>query len=429
MKRINQLLIFIFVFLFCSCSEVGDRGQKQSTVDDFSVLTKGLTRSQNEVGNSLLGFSIDCFKEVASDAIDNCLVSPYSIATDLSMLSMGASEGTYDELTGVLGFKDFSYRQLGDYYSLISEKIFSSESILSVSNAVWLDNTVVESVKPEFKDDASNYFKSEINALDFNSEKSAETINDWVKVKTDGKIDRIISYDDIKKNNDIAVLTNAVSFNGKWADQGYSTEEMPFKSLSGNTANKVYFKGCGRSIREYNVSGKEKNEPSVVELGIDDNYSISFILPPAKQNLIKFVNSIDSKKWIRWMSSLTPGETASTIVVFKIPCFRSDAEYQCVKYLKNLGIKSLFEVENCDLSRMINIPVSVRTIKQKSAIDVNSKGSSASSATAIDISPYTGVQSYGNTIKEYQFIADRPFVYAIVENTTQTILFLGTVTE
>lgn len=429
MKRLVLLLSVIIPFsLACSCTDLDDR-KKNSTVDDFSLITSGLTRSQNEVANSLLSFSLDCFREVASDDIDNCLISPYSLATDLSMLSMGASEGTYDELTSVLGFEDYSYQQVGDYYSIMTERICSSDSVLSVANAVWLDNNIAESVKPEFKEDASYYFKSDISMLDMKSKQSVEAINNWAKDKTSGKIDRIIEDDELIKNDAFAVLTNAISFDGKWADQSYMIEEMPFYPLSGKSNTRSYFKGGGRSIREYNVSGKEKNEPSIVELRINEQYSMSFILPPEKMSIKRFVSSLDSKKWVRWMSSLTPGETASTIVVFKIPCFKSDAEYQCTKYLKDLGIKSLFKDGECNLSRMINVPGSVSCVKQKSMIDVNSKGSNASSVTTIEVSYYTGFGSYGNTLKEYQFIADRPFVYAIVENTTQTILFMGTVTE
>lgn len=429
MKYFNTLLsVIICLMPVISCSDFDSKERNDSSVDDFSLLTNGLTRSQNEVANSLLNFSLNCFREMASDKIDNCLVSPYSLAADLSMLSLGASGETYNELTTVLGFEGYSYEQVGDYYSTMTKRVCSSESLLSVANAIWLDNTIEEYVKPEFKEDVK-FFKADINALDFKSDYSAGIINDWARAKTSGMIDRIVSIDELQNNGAIAILTNAISFNGKWTDNSYSIGDMQFKSLSGKITTKSSFEGRGYCIREYNVSGKRKNEPSIVQLKIDDNYSMSFILPPEKKSLKMFVSSLDSEKWVRWMLSLKPGVTESTVVDFKIPSFQSDAEYQSIKYLENLGIKSLFKESDCNLSRMINMPVSVSCIKQKTAIDVNSKGSNASSVSTIEISQYFGINSSNDTRQKLEFIADRPFVYAIVENTTQTILFMGTVTE
>jgi len=61
---------------------------------------------------------------------------------------------------------------------------------------------------------------------------------------------------------------------------------------------------------------------------------------------------------------------------------------------------------------------------QKTAIDVNEKGTEAAAVTA-GLMKATAVMP--DKVKE--FIADRPFVYAIVESANNTILFIGTHVE
>ena len=80
---------------------------------------------------------------------------------------------------------------------------------------------------------------------------------------------------------------------------------------------------------------------------------------------------------------------------------------------------------------MSDIPVYVTTVKQKSVIDVNSKGSSAASVSAVVVSGLfaPGPSPSESEIETIEFVADRPFLYAIIEKATHTVLFMGTVTK
>ena len=77
---------------------------------------------------------------------------------------------------------------------------------------------------------------------------------------------------------------------------------------------------------------------------------------------------------------------------------------------------------SADFSRMCaSESLFISDIIQKTVIDVNEKGTEAAAVTA----GMMKCTSAGPLETEY-FIADRPFVYAIVERSTGTILFMGT---
>ena len=433
--RINYSIMKRFAFLFCgalillsySCSDIISSEKRQSSVDDFSVLTRDLTRSQNEVANTLLNFSINYFKENYSDKSGNTGLSPFSLAMDISMLSLGASGQSYDELTKALGFKGYDSDQIGEFYQTLSGRL-KSDNMLSIANAVWFDNNYVENVKPAFREGMIGYFNSEIGSVDFVSAKSADLINGWANSHTAGKIDKIVLPQDLE--NAVVVLTNAIDFNGEWLNKSFMGERGIFYPVKGESSERDFFKGAGDGIREYNVSCKEKNDPSVIELTIDDRFSVFFLLPPEKLTLKRFVSSLNSADWVRWMISMGPGRSATKVTTFKIPCFQSVTEDDCVRQLMRMGVKSIFDTKTCDLSGIGPGPLAVTSVKQKSAVNMNSEGSSASSATASVISIFTSPGlPQDDTIETQEFLANRPFVYAIVEKSTQTILFMGTVAE
>ncbi len=62
-------------------------------------------------------------------------------------------------------------------------------------------------------------------------------------------------------------------------------------------------------------------------------------------------------------------------------------------------------------------------VKHKSFIDVNEKGTEAAAVTSVTFS----ITSAGNEPPIIPFMVDKPFLFAITEENTGTILFIGEV--
>lgn len=90
--------------------------------------------------------------------------------------------------------------------------------------------------------------------------------------------------------------------------------------------------------------------------------------------------------------------------------------------LKEFGMESAFK-PGADFSKMRKEnDLFISLVKQKCYIDVDEKGAEAAAATVVTMdttsAPPTEIE---------KFIADRPFIYAITDSKTNSIMFMGTV--
>jgi len=72
-----------------------------------------------------------------------------------------------------------------------------------------------------------------------------------------------------------------------------------------------------------------------------------------------------------------------------------------------------------DFSNMCDLPAKISEVKHKTFIKVDEEGTEAAAATSVGIVP-TSV---------FALLLDRPFIFAIRESTSGTILFIGRVVE
>ena len=109
----------------------------------------------------------------------------------------------------------------------------------------------------------------------------------------------------------------------------------------------------------------------------------------------------------------------------QIPKFKLEYEIGLIDVLKTLGMSIAFDERDADFSRMASIEnldsnLYIAKVIHKTFIDVNEEGSEAAAVTGIGVAV---------TSLPPQFIANRPFFFAIRDNTTKTVLFMGTVVD
>jgi len=108
-------------------------------------------------------------------------------------------------------------------------------------------------------------------------------------------------------------------------------------------------------------------------------------------------------------------------VNMQIPKFKIEYKDKLNDILKQMGMAVAFDPVLADFSKIFpQIESYISTVNQFTYIDVNEKGSEAAAVTVIGIS-YT---SYNPPV---DFIANRPFVFAICEKSTGCVLFMGMV--
>jgi serine protease inhibitor len=139
------------------------------------------------------------------------------------------------------------------------------------------------------------------------------------------------------------------------------------------------------------------------------------LLPKDGVTVEEVLNSLKSADWEKTMMSMRDYE-----VDVQLPKFTAEYSIDMPPVLKALGMKDMFDQDKADFSRISDMKTFLGIFRQKCTIDVNEKGTEATTVT---------VSSGGetaNVVPNAEFHANRPFIYIITENTSGGIYFIGT---
>lgn len=423
MKSLFRVLLSAFLLAGnISCSEIEITGNETETKD---LANTTLTKAEAAVANTQSEFCLDIFREVAKQDIQNdILISPFSLSVDMAMLLDATDGNTHDELVKGLGFEGYKAEDISSYYSTTLKSF--NESALSIANALWYDSSV--RVKEDYISAVRNSFDASVTGLNFAEAPAsslAKEINDWASQNTRGKIKNFVTR---LPGNTAAILTNALYFQSSWS-ASFNKEKKQFTNLSGKSANRDFFTGGKKlEFKEYNTWKSDDTKPSMLWVPYKDGFRMLIILPPACQSFKDFIDTFTYDKYRSWIAS---GDvTTRDGITIHIPLFKNKFEMDgdmCKNALATKGINLLFDETRADLSKMSSEKqLFVNKILQKTTIDVNESGTTASAATSIFAGYETATLVPGP--KEYDFVVDRPFVYAILDY-HDTFLFMGTVVK
>lgn len=364
--------------------------------------------------STAFGFAMlrQLFAEAGGKA--NVVISPASLSLALTMTCNGASGTTRDAMVNVLGYSGLSLDQInGGNKTLLANLARPAEGIeLSIANSLWARKDV--EFKPDFLQRNREFFGAEINTLT-----TADAINAWVSKNTRGKIDKIISRID---RSHILFLVNAVYFNGLWSVpfDARLTGDGEFTTAAGtvvkvpmmhNTARYEYIQGDGFQL---------------INLGYGKGRISMYVLLPAKgTNLTSFLKKVTPAAWNGWIKQVHDriSEVDLTLPKFKIE-YKAEAEAK--RALTALGMGVAFDPDKANFKAMCRIPptpnVYIGEVVHKTYIDVNEKGTEAAAATSVGMRA-TAVGP-GMTPR---MIVDHPFLFAIRDNETGQMLFVGAI--
>src|SRR5262249_54141907 len=148
-------------------------------------------------------------------------------------------------------------------------------------------------------------------------------------------------------------------------------------------------------------------------------FRMMVLLPKDGTDIDAFASSITRTDWNQWASSFQTKK-----IILELPRFTLAYERTLNDDLAAMGMAIAFDPVRADFSRIAPIaPTSrlyISLVKHKSWVNVDEVGTEAAAATAVGIS-VTSVPLIP-TMR-----VDRPFVFAIRERLSGTVLFVGKV--
>ncbi len=385
-------------------------GETPAAPTPLEALPRELSVAEQEVIAASNEFAFDLFRE--SDrrfGEDNIFLSPVSASMALGMTMNGARGETLAEMRSMLGFGELELQQINaSYRDLIALLLDLDPGVdLRIANSVWYRNTFP--FDQSFLDLVSEYFSAEVRGIEM-VPADRETINGWVDDATAGKIPTIV--DEISPLH-MMFLINALYFKGSWAQQfdPASTRDAPFHLADGGT---VPVKMMHGSIP---FGYRPMNGYEVIDLPYGNGaFSMTILLPHEADGVDALAASLDQAEWQAATANLGRRE-----MDIDLPRFRIEYQQELKETLEALGMKAAFGAADfTGMSSTRGQELFVSRVVQKSFVDVNEEGTEAAAATSVEVE----VVSMPPTVR-----VDRPFVFAIRERFSGTILFIGKVVD
>ncbi len=404
LKRI--LFTFILLsFIFIQCS---DSITDPKEIRELNEIEKKIVSSSEEFGLKL-------FKKVNEfEGEKNIFISPLSISMALGMALNGANSSTYETMQSTLDFNSLTNQEINEAYQSLIQLLTQIDPQVNfqIANSIWYKNTM--QFEKEFIDINKKYFNAEVAGLNFGDPNSINTINNWVNENTNGKIEEILK--EIPETA-IMYLINAIYFKGTWQyefdkdvthdDTFYlpNGEEISCKMMAQTNDNFSYF---------------NNNQFEAIDLPYGDgHFSMTIILPNEDIAINEIVKQLNSENWNSWINTFELQKGT-----LQLPKFEIEYEYTLNDVLKALGMQIAFNPELADFTRLFKPGgIFISEVKHKTYVKLDEEGTEAAAVTSVEVG-YTSVGPGGFFMR-----VNRPFIIAIREHNSGSILFIGKIIE
>jgi len=405
MKRIFTLLITGILMIACT------NKTDPQVVSDLTPTEKSakIIAADNR-------FGMELFQKVnASLAVpENTMISPLSVSLALAMVYNGTQGDTKTQMEDMLHKANLTADDINQSYKdLVTSLVSHDPKVeLSISNAIFYRNTF--HIKDNFITTNQNYYKAEVAGLDFTKNtETLNTVNGWVNTQTKGKIDKIIE----KVNpEDVMYLLNAIYFNGEWK---YRFDPKDTYNLNFTKEDNSVIQAPTMTIENpFNYYSQQDFQMLEMPYG-SGKYSMLIFLPASGKKVDDVISQLTSDNITNWISKLTEQKKK-----LFLPKFEFKFDNSLVDKLKALGMTDAFNDSKANLSGISDDAKLVITeVMHKTYIKVDERGTEAAAVTGITV----GVTSVGPD--QNTFRVDHPFVFAIREKDTSSILFIGKVMD
>jgi serpin B len=381
------------------------------------LLTAALPAADTHMTPSMNAFTVASYKQLAGGD-GNLVLSPFNIATALSMALAGARGQTAEEIQAVLHLHyDSTYdASLGTLLADLTKAGNAGGNELHTANGLWVQKGFA--IQPAFENTLANNYHAPLTPLDFmaNPEAARSQINLWTEQHTKEKIKDLFPAGSLDAQTRL-VLTSAIYFYGKWQDPfvAQRTGPAPF-TLPAGSATQVNFMNQASHFGYAETPSAQILEMLYAGTGI----AFDVLLPKPPTGLPGLEKSLTLENLTGWL-----GNIATRNVEVSLPKFRAESAFSLGKTLSTMGMPTAFsggaDFSGIDPKRGLKIS----EVVHKAFVDVSEQGTEAAAATGIDIRAKAMVRPDPPVV----FRADHPFLFLIRDTHTGVVLFIGRLTS
>jgi serpin B len=377
------------------------------------LLAAALGSADSRIPPAMNAFTTASYKQLmGGDA--NLILSPFNIATALSMALAGARGQTADEIQLVLHLHyDSTYDSaLGALLADLIQAGNAAGNELHTANRVWVQKGFA--IQPAFEDTLADNYHAPLTPLDFtaNLEAARSQINRWTEEQTREKIKDLLAAGSLDAQTRM-VLTSAIYFYGKWQDPFVTarTQPAPFTLPAGATTQANFM----NQTSEFGYT--ETPSAQILEMRYSGTgMAFDVLLPTNLAGLPSLEKSLTLENLTGWLGHLTTRH-----VQVSLPKFRTESQFSLRKALSAMGMPTSFtgKADFSGIDRQRSLAIS--EVVHKAFVDVSEQGTEAAAATGIAMTA-TAMRMPEPPVV---FRADHPFLFLIRDTRTGVVLFIG----
>jgi serpin B len=366
-------------------------------------------------------FGLDLYAQLANGN-GNLVFSPASIELALAMLRPGARGETARQMDAAM--HSVGSDQMAAAISALQAALDSRSGTykddqgndvpvtLRIANSAFAQHGLT--IEQAYLAALSARFDAGVRLVDFATDPDAarKLINDWVSQQTEQRIEGLLGPGSIDELTRL-VLANAIYLKAPWQTQFSkdSTSTQPFTTADGQTVQVPMM-----SSQQTTAYAEGPGWQAVDLPYVGGDLSMTIILP---DDLAAFEQSLTADS----LDSII-GKLSSTEVQLSLPKFNLETKTNLPQQLSALGMPLAFDAQQADFSGITtDQKLSVSDVIHQANITVDEAGTEAAAATAIVV----GITALPSKIARMD--VNHPFLFALRDDPTGTILFLGRVTD
>lgn len=361
-------------------------------------------------------FGFDLLRETSAEG-ENTIVSPFSVATALSMTHAGARGVTAEEMAEVLHVSEMEPEKLHKSWAdLLASSLGEDATTFHVANSLWADEGVP--FETEFLDVNRDSFGAEIRTLDLQAPKAADEVNSWVSEQTEDLIPEIVSQGDLEQS--LLELVNAIYFLGDWKlpFEAESTHDETFTLVNGDAIDVPMM----RAFESWQYA--DSVDYQAVRMAYEGGTHAAYVIVPRDTSVWELLEDTDVAR-LQVMRERMEEQDGSVTM----PLFELEWGDDLAAPLEQMGMGSAFGI-GADFSgiseELAKDPgLYITHVLHKTYLRVDEEGTEAAAATSVGI----GALSAEPVTEPFELRADKPFIFALMDERSGALLFLGVIAD
>lgn len=361
------------------------------------------------------GFGLGLLRNSRSADSPNTIVSPLAVHSLLSMTSNGASGTTKSELRVALGTNAFGDGGNGQWAGLL-RALASRESprTVSLGGALWARSGT--EFRPTFVGTDASYYGMRIASLDFASTGATGTVNKWYEDQSGGRIGGVLG--ELPADPSL-ILTTGSYFHAAWQQpfDPAQTRERPFAVVAEQNVP------VPTLASEIEVPHVKKEGFSAIRLPYASGDCAMYVLLPSADVSVESLTATMDGETLRLLAEeLARAKPAKRWV--EMPKLDTVCRKSLTSALQAMGAQRAFDSKSAQFGPIAApqptlSPMRIDAFEAVTSLTIDEQGAGGASRIATS----------APASHKDRFICNRPFLVAIMDEPTQTLIVLGEIQD